>query len=80
MAHQKKFSISKGVKQSNPLSLSLSIHPLSPYLFIISMEGLNVAMKTACAKGILKGLKMPHNKTMISHLFYEDDTLFIEEC
>lgn len=57
------FFISKGVSQGNPLS---------PFLFIISMEGLNVALKSA----VKKGIQIPGNGPLISHLFYMDDTLF----
>ena len=66
----KEFNISKGVRQGDPLS---------PFLFIIAMEGLNVAMKTACEKHIFKGLKIPNQDGIVSHLFYADDALFIGE-
>lgn len=69
-SHTKEFDISKGVRQGDPLS---------PFLFIIAMEGLNVALKAAIEKGIFKGIKIPENGPLISHLFYADDALFIGE-
>lgn len=53
--------------------------PLSPFLFIIAMEGHNISMKTTCEKGIFTKLILPHVKTAISHLFYVDDALFVGE-
>lgn len=53
--------------------------PLSPFLFIIAMEGLNVALKLTCNQGIFKGIKIPNGGPLISHLFYADDAVFIDE-
>lgn len=53
--------------------------PLSSFLFIITMEGLNIAMKVACQKGIFHGIKILHSEMMISHLFYIDDVVFVGE-
>lgn len=66
----KEFPISRGVRQGDPLS---------PYLFIIAMEGLSVALKTTCDKGLFGGVQIPRNGPNISHLFYADDALFIGE-
>lgn len=52
---------------------------LSPFLFLIVMEGLSVTLKTAFNKGIFKGVQLPNNGPTISHLLYADDTLFIGE-
>ncbi|KAL4565722.1 hypothetical protein LXL04_029825 [Taraxacum kok-saghyz] len=63
------FKISKGVRQGDPLS---------PFLFIIAMEDLNVAMETARDKGLFEGVHIPNGPTL-THLFYADDALFVGE-
>nr|KAJ0206565.1 hypothetical protein LSAT_V11C500248820 [Lactuca sativa] len=64
----KEVSITKGVRQGDPPS---------PYLFIIAMEGLSVAIKSACDKGIFKGIQISGNGPSLSHLFYADDVFAI---
>nr|KAJ0216241.1 hypothetical protein LSAT_V11C300125010 [Lactuca sativa] len=66
----KEFGMGRGIRQGDPLS---------PFLFLIAMEGLNIVMKEACAKGIFKGTRIPNSNLIISHLFYADDALFIGE-
>ena len=56
----KEFNVSKGVRQGDPLS---------PFLFVIAMEGLNVAMKAAISKGLFKGVNIPNCDQILSHLF-----------
>nr|GEV66850.1 RNA-directed DNA polymerase, eukaryota [Tanacetum cinerariifolium] len=51
--------------------------PLSPFLFIIAMEGLHVAMEDAMAAGLYNGCKI--NTVNLCHLFIVDDALFIGE-
>nr|KAJ0192445.1 hypothetical protein LSAT_V11C800414270 [Lactuca sativa] len=65
-----KFSMEKGVRQGDPLS---------PFLFIIAMEVLNMAMKTTVEKGVFDGIKFPNSNICLSHLFYANDALFIGE-
>lgn len=48
------------------------------FLFIIAMEGLNVAMKSVCQKLLFQGIKIPNDGPSISHLFYVDDAIFLE--
>ncbi|XP_023749157.1 uncharacterized mitochondrial protein AtMg01250-like [Lactuca sativa] len=60
----------KGVRQGDPLS---------PFLFIITMERLNFAMKTTVEKGVFDGIKFQNSSLCVSHLFYADDALFIVE-
>lgn len=49
--------------------------PLSPFLFILSMEGLYVAIQAKSDKSLIQGIKLPHNGPTISHLFYVDDAI-----
>ncbi|GJV47498.1 RNA-directed DNA polymerase, eukaryota, reverse transcriptase zinc-binding domain protein [Tanacetum coccineum] len=60
------FNIRRGLRQGDPLS---------PFLFIIAMEGLHVAMEDAMAAGLYNGCKI--NTVNLSHLFFADDALFI---
>lgn len=66
----KEFPIARGVRKGDPLS---------PFLFITAMEGLNVAMKNACSKSLFNAKKAPNNDPIVSHLFYVVVTLFIED-
>lgn len=38
-----------------------------------------MAMKEACAKGLFKLIKIPNCDTLISHLFYANNALFLGE-
>nr|KAJ0222743.1 hypothetical protein LSAT_V11C200067800 [Lactuca sativa] len=64
------FLISQGVRQGDPLS---------PFLFIIAMEGLNVAINNDCRNSLNKGIKLPNEGPLISHLSYADDAIFVGE-
>nr|GEV50260.1 hypothetical protein [Tanacetum cinerariifolium] len=48
--------------------------PLSPYLFILIMESLNMSFTHAIDEGVFKGVHL-HGSTSISHLFYADDVM-----
>ncbi|GAA0177581.1 hypothetical protein LIER_42143 [Lithospermum erythrorhizon] len=49
--------------------------PLSPYLFIISTEGLISLLKAACSRGDLHGIRMGQGMDPLTHLMFADDTL-----
>ncbi|XP_076884608.1 uncharacterized protein LOC143533847 [Bidens hawaiensis] len=54
------FDIKRGVGQDDALS---------PFLFIIVMEVLNVAMKAACSEGLFRGVQTPRNGPCNSSLW-----------
>ncbi|GKB40474.1 RNA-directed DNA polymerase, eukaryota [Tanacetum coccineum] len=66
----KEFKLSKGLRQGDPLS---------PFLFIIAMEALHIALMEAREKGVFKGVEVGKNKAEISHLQYADDALLVGE-
>ncbi|XP_071739221.1 secreted RxLR effector protein 78-like [Rutidosis leptorrhynchoides] len=62
------FSLGRGIRQGDPLS---------PFLFILAAEGLNILTKAATEKGLFKGVEIGRDKVNISHLQYADDTIFL---
>ena len=59
--------------------------PLSPYLFIICMEGLSMLIQDAERRGMLHGCRVGRGAPPISHLLFADDVIFfcrvsLEEC
>ncbi|KAL4560754.1 hypothetical protein LXL04_032908 [Taraxacum kok-saghyz] len=64
----KEFSITKGVRQGDPLS---------PFLFILAMESLNAVMESAGQLSLFSGVQIPNGDSKISHLFNADDALFL---
>ena len=47
--------------------------PLSPYLFIICVEGLSSLTRKAEATGTIHGVKICNNAPIVSHLLFADD-------
>lgn len=64
------FPIKRGVRQRDPLS---------PFLFIIAIEGHSVSLKEACNCHIFQGISLPHDGPYLSHLMYVDDVTFVGE-
>ncbi|XP_028101365.1 uncharacterized protein LOC114300709 [Camellia sinensis] len=68
------FQPQKGLRQGDPLS---------PFLFIIAAEGLNLLLGRAIEKGLFKGASIGCDQLGISHLQFADDTiifLVVEVC
>lgn len=63
----KEFVMERGFRQGDPLS---------PFLFLIVTEALQVTVLEACNKGIYKGLSLINEGSNISLLQYADDALF----
>ena len=48
--------------------------PISPYLFIVCVEGLSAMIRDSEARGALHGCSVCRNAPSISHLFFADDS------
>ncbi|GKE02211.1 putative RNA-directed DNA polymerase, partial [Tanacetum coccineum] len=64
------FRLHRGLRQGDPLS---------PFLFIIAMEGLHIAMEDAKAAGLFHGLNLDNIGLHLSRLLYADDVIFMGE-
>ncbi|XP_028093923.1 uncharacterized protein LOC114294021 [Camellia sinensis] len=53
--------------------------PLSPFLFIVVAEGLNLLLERAIEKGLIKGASVGSDQFGISHLQFADDTIIFCE-
>nr|GFA38215.1 reverse transcriptase domain, reverse transcriptase zinc-binding domain protein [Tanacetum cinerariifolium] len=60
------FSINRGLRQGDPLS---------PFLFILVMEGLNNAFIEVVGNGLISGININNSTINISHLFFADDVI-----
>ncbi|KAL4347498.1 hypothetical protein GQ457_17G013380 [Hibiscus cannabinus] len=49
--------------------------PLSPFLFLICMQGLSAALSTEQEAGRIKGIHASQQGPRINHLFYADDSI-----
>nr|GEZ37435.1 RNA-directed DNA polymerase, eukaryota, reverse transcriptase zinc-binding domain protein [Tanacetum cinerariifolium] len=63
------FKFHKGLKQRDTLS---------PFLFILVMESLHLSFNHILNAGLFKGILIDNSLTL-SHLFYAEDVVFIEE-
>ncbi|GKC97240.1 RNA-directed DNA polymerase, eukaryota, reverse transcriptase zinc-binding domain protein [Tanacetum coccineum] len=64
------FSLKRGLRQGDPLS---------PFLFIIIIEGLHIAFKDAISSGLISGAMIGDFCFKLSYLFYADDVLIISD-
>ena len=65
------FPLQQGLRQGDPLS---------PFLFLLAAEGLNVLMNSVVENNLYKGYGVVStNLTVVSHLQFTDDTLLIGE-
>lgn len=62
------FELERGGRQGDPLS---------PFLFLIVAEGLNLLIKNAVREGLLKAAQVGRDNIEVTHIQYADDTLFI---
>ncbi|GLT97295.1 hypothetical protein SLE2022_148680 [Rubroshorea leprosula] len=62
----RQFTVSRGLRQGDPLS---------PFLFLIVVEGLNGLISTASQKGLLEGVQVGSRGFKVTHLQYADDTI-----
>ncbi|GJR76425.1 RNA-directed DNA polymerase, eukaryota, reverse transcriptase zinc-binding domain protein [Tanacetum coccineum] len=64
------FSLKRGLRQGDPLS---------PFLFIIVMEGLHMTLRDGVAANMFQGVKVGSPGILLSHLFYADDVVIFSE-
>nr|GEX72798.1 putative ribonuclease H protein At1g65750 family [Tanacetum cinerariifolium] len=70
-ANWEEFKMERGLHQGDPLS---------PFLFLIVAEALQVSILEDCNKGLYNGVSLANNDTNVSLLQYADDALFFGEC
>ncbi|GJS87764.1 RNA-directed DNA polymerase, eukaryota, reverse transcriptase zinc-binding domain protein [Tanacetum coccineum] len=64
------FNVRQGLRQGDPLS---------PFLFIIIMEGLHVALSDSIRNGLIRGINFGTSDINLSHLFFADDVVITTE-
>ncbi|MFS7958360.1 putative RNA-directed DNA polymerase [Helianthus anomalus] len=64
------FGCSKGMRQGDPIS---------PFLFIIVMEAFTSMIRRASRVGALRGIVLPNNGPVLTHLLYADDCVLMGE-
>lgn len=64
-------NIQRGLKQGDPLA---------PFLFLLMVEGLSGAIRSAEERNLFTGFRVGNAGLSVSHLQYADDTLFIGEA
>ncbi|OMP01909.1 reverse transcriptase [Corchorus capsularis] len=64
--YSEKFKPTRGIRQGDPLS---------PYLFLLCMEGLSSLLLNAERSGAIGGIAITRGAPRVSHLFFADDCL-----
>ena len=49
--------------------------PLSPYLFLLCMEGFSALLKNTKERGTIHGVSVTRVATKVSHLLFADDSI-----
>lgn len=62
------FNLQRGLRQGDPLS---------PYLFLIAAEGLDILMTRATSSGMFKAGEIGKDKVLVLHLQFADDTILL---
>jgi hypothetical protein len=65
-APQEEFSPSRGIRQGDPIS---------PYLFLLAVEGLSCLLKVHDLSSALNGIKVAPTTPAVNHLLFADDSL-----
>nr|GFA44520.1 cytochrome P450 [Tanacetum cinerariifolium] len=65
---QQEFKLERGLCQGDPLS---------PFIFILALEALNVAILEATDNNIFKAINVGKDKIQVSHLQFVDDALIL---
>ncbi|XP_071695293.1 uncharacterized mitochondrial protein AtMg01250-like [Rutidosis leptorrhynchoides] len=66
----REFSPGRGIRQGDPIS---------PFLCIITAKGLNILAKCEIVNDQFRGICVGHDRIVVSHLQYADDTIFFGE-
>ncbi|XP_021986636.1 uncharacterized mitochondrial protein AtMg01250-like [Helianthus annuus] len=64
------FQCGKGIRQGDPIS---------PFLFIVTMEALSCMFDKACEAGVIDGICLPNYGPLLSHVLYADDAIILGE-
>ena len=62
---------------TNEFIVHRGLRHLSPFLFILAMEGLHMAMQQAREANVFRGIQIGGDGAEVSHFFYADDAVFL---